>query len=125
MSENNGALCQYCDLDGNYDYTQEPAYTESILAPVWHMFKTALETIKDILYDFFLWAFCGLFEGLLFVASFIEFPTIINSLQGVIAGLSPSIAYMLSMSGFPQALNVIGGGLTFYVLRKFATLGNW
>ncbi len=123
----NNALCEYCEVDtglGGIDGGKGGEY-DGVLSPVWSMFQSLISSIVDIGSDLVLWAFCGVMEGMLFVAESIQFPDLINTLQATIHGLDPVIAYLIYRSSIPESLLIIGGGMTFYVLRKFVTLGNW
>lgn len=48
-----------------------------------------------------------------------------NGLSGVISALPDSVQYLLSATGFVQALAVLGAGFLFRVMRKFVTLFQW
>lgn len=52
-------------------------------------------------------------------------PLFTDGLNSVLSGLDPTILYTLSNTGFNQALGVLGVGLTFRLLRKLFTLGQW
>lgn len=52
-------------------------------------------------------------------------PLFTDGLNSVLLGLDPAILYILANTGFSQALGVLGVGLTFRLLRKLFTLGQW
>lgn len=125
MSQN--ALCQYCDVDSgleNVDGSRGGVFND-FFSPIWDMMVSALSTLADVLSDLVLWAFCGVAEGMLYVANNLAVPAYVNSLQTVTNSLDPVVGYLMFRSGFPEALLIIGGGMSFYVLRKLVTLGNW
>jgi hypothetical protein len=63
-----------------------------------------------------------------FVALIVAIPAptfLSNGLNSVYSTLDPGILYLLTATGLPQGLAIIGAGYGFRMLRKFVTLFQW
>ena len=121
------ALCDYCDVDsglGEVNGDGGGGFND-FFQPIWDMVVSALSTIAEILADLVLWAFCGIAEGMLYIANTLAFPDFMNSLNEIVLGQDSVILYLMARSGVSEALLIVSGGISFYVLRKFITLGKW
>lgn len=48
-----------------------------------------------------------------------------GGLQSLFNALDPAVIYFLSRSGMTEGLAILAAGLTFRLLRKLITLGQW
>ncbi|MBE0471330.1 MAG: hypothetical protein IBX55_17690 [Methyloprofundus sp.] len=48
-----------------------------------------------------------------------------NGLGALVGSLDSSILYFLSVTGFAEALSLLGVGISFRLIRKVVTLGQW
>lgn len=58
-----------------------------------------------------------------FLVSAIELPEIFQTPP--VAYIPPSICFLLSQTGFNDAMKILLAGLTFRLIRKIMTLGQW
>jgi hypothetical protein len=81
-----------------------------------------LTFIKDIA----LTLFELLLDGVAFVFELIQPPDFLATGMGsLFAALPDSTSYMLMQSGLAEGLAIYGAGVTFRLLRKLFTLGQW
>lgn len=81
-----------------------------------------LTFIKDV----FLTLFELLLDGFAFMFELIQPPDFLAAgLGGLFAALPSSTSYMLMQSGLAEGLAIYGAGVTFRLLRKLFTLGQW
>jgi hypothetical protein len=65
-------------------------------------------------------------DAILYLIQSIPVPDFLsNGMSAFMAGIPSDIFYFLSMSGFDNALAVLGAGVSFRLLRKLFTLGQW
>ncbi len=126
MSDSSGSpLCDYCDLQKGVVDTSKAGEYEGFFSPVWDMLKTLFNSFLDVINDVVFDVLCKFLDVALFAANLIELPIISGALQNAVSGLSPDISYLLTQTGFYEALVIVGGGYSFYLLRRLLTLGNW
>lgn len=81
-----------------------------------------LTFIKDVV----LTLFELLLDGVAFMFELIQPPDFLASgLGGLFSALPSSTSYMLMQSGLAEGLAIYGAGVTFRLLRKLFTLGQW
>jgi hypothetical protein len=67
-----------------------------------------------------------LMDGIVYVFNLLQPPTFLTSgAQSFFDGLPSDILYFLSMSGLATGLAIYGAGISFRLLRKLFTLGQW
>ena len=82
--------------------------------------------ILTFIKDLFLVIFELFLDGVIFVFTAIPVPDFLtNGLSVVFSALPESVTYFLSVSGFSEGLAIYGAGVTFNMLRKLFTLGQW
>ncbi len=96
----------------------------------WEDFTTWLGEVFQSLFDFikdvFLIVFELLLDGVVFVFNAITPPDFLaTGMAGLFNVLHPDILYFLSMSGIDQGLAIFGAGVSFRLIRKLFTLGQW
>ena len=82
------------------------------------------------LWSFVVDAFIGLVEllvgAIVGLISLIPVPAFLSGgLQSLFGQLDPGIVYLLSASGLPAALAILGTGYAFRLVRKVVTLFQW
>ena len=89
-------------------------------------FKAGLQAIMDffldigiVVLDLFLDAIVSIFNSI----SVPEFMT--NGLGYYLNGIDPGVLYFLSQSGLAESFALLGAGISFRLLRKLFTLGQW
>lgn len=100
------------------------------LAEMWQGFINWCYEILIFILDAFLWLSLQVFEKMLqgfrFIFSTIDPPQFIQNGLGQFTALIPNdIGYLLSATGFDNALGIIGVGYTFRLTRKVLTLFQW
>lgn len=86
------------------------------------VFQSLLDFIKDV----FLIVFELFLDGVVFVFNAITPPDFLSTgLSGLFNVLHPDILYFLAMSGLDQGLAIYGTGVSFRLIRKLFTLGQW
>lgn len=76
--------------------------------------------------DFAVSVFRGIMEAIAAVITAIPIPSeLATGLSSYYAEIDPGILYFLSQSGVPEALGILGVGMTFRLTRKLVTLGRW
>lgn len=96
----------------------------------WQNFVTWLgevfTALMDFIKDVFLVVFELVLDGVVFVFNTITPPEFLaNGLGGLFSSLHPDILYFMSVSGIDQGLAIYGAGVSFHLLRKLFTLGQW
>lgn len=70
----------------------------------------------------------GFLDGVIYVLSAIPVPGFLQGgsiLQTAFGGLNGDVQYLVSFFGIPGALTALGAGVSFRLLRKAITLGQW
>lgn len=81
-----------------------------------------LTFIKDV----FLTLFELLLDGVVYMFELISPPDFLaTGLGSLFSALPSSVSYMLMQSGLAEGLAIYGAGVTFNLLRKLFTLGQW
>jgi hypothetical protein len=94
----------------------------SILAWLLSLVMWVLNFLKDMVLS----VFELVLDGVVLVFNSITPPEFLSNGLGVLFGaLHPDILYFLSMSGLDVALSIYGAGVSFRLLRKLFTLGQW
>lgn len=96
----------------------------------WQDFVDWLLEILLIILTFFkdlaLNVFELLLDGVVIMYNSIQPPTFLtNGLQVLFNSIHPDILYFLSISGVDTGLAIYGAGVSFRLLRKLFTLGQW
>ena len=100
------------------------------LADTWDGFIDWIYDILRIIFTFIRDLFLDIFElildGVVYLFQSIEPPQFLtNGLGDLFNSLHPDILYFLSMSGLDSGLAIYGAGVSFRMLRKLFTLGQW
>lgn len=76
--------------------------------------------------DLFLTIFELLLDGIVYMFEAIAPPEFLaNGLGSLFAALPDGLSYLLMQSGLAEGLSIFGAGVTFRLLRKLFTLGQW
>ncbi|MBJ92453.1 MAG: hypothetical protein CL577_07605 [Alteromonadaceae bacterium] len=82
--------------------------------------------VLTFLKDVVLTLFELLLDGIVFVFEAISPPEFLtNGLGSLFSALPDALSYMLMQSGLAEGLAIFGAGVTFRLLRKLFTLGQW
>ncbi len=97
---------------------------------IWNDFKAWAEGIWNDFTEFFadlpVDIFEALLDGVALVLETIPVPAFITQDLGFyLNGIDPGILYFVQRSGFANAIALLGAGLSFRLLRKLVTLGQW
>ncbi len=85
-----------------------------------------VQVIFEFLQDVFLFVFERIMDGVVFIFNTITPPDFLSAGIGTLFNaLHPDIVYFLSMSGLDSGLAIYGAGVSFRLLRKLFTLGQW
>lgn len=88
---------------------------KAVFNAAWQFIVDLVATVLD--------AILGALAALL---ALIPLPSFLSDgLQSLYGQLDPGIGYVLSQSGLPAALAIIGSAYVFRLARKFATLFQW
>lgn len=89
-------------------------------------FEETFVLILGFFKDLFLNVFELIMDGLVNVFLLLEPPQLLtNGLDSAFSGLSNDLLYFLSQSGLAAGLAIYGSGVSFRLLRKLFTLGQW
>ena len=89
-------------------------------------FEETFILILGFFKDLFLNVFELMLDGVVFVFLLLEPPELLTSgLDSAFNGLSNDLLYFLSQSGLAAGLAIYGSGVSFRLLRKLFTLGQW
>lgn len=96
----------------------------------WESFVNWLYEIVQVIFEFFqdvfLYVFERIMDGVVFIFNTITPPDFLSAGIGTLFNaLHPDIVYFLSMSGLDSGLAIYGAGVSFRLLRKLFTLGQW
>lgn len=86
---------------------------------IWEDFYNFITELPAVVLESFLNAIFSLFSTL----SLPDF--LINGLSGLFDALDSSVLYFLNEMGFFQGLAIFGTGVTYRLIRKLLTLGQW
>jgi len=93
---------------------------------IFNFFIDVFTDIEELLTDIPLFILEAFLNGVYEVFNTIPVPELFsNGLAPLLSNLPPSIAYILVSTGFNEALSLLGVGITFRLLRKLFTLGQW
>ena len=89
--------------------------------------KDALDALFTLLMDFMLWCLEAVLEAIKVLLYLIPEPCCVsvNWIGNALANLPPYALYVISMLPIEQAFVLIACGVSFYMLRKLVTLGQW
>ncbi|MCP4262934.1 MAG: hypothetical protein GY774_36300 [Planctomycetes bacterium] len=100
------------------------------LADTWQAFidwcYDILEIVFTFLKDLALNVFELIMDGVVYVYSLLQPPDFLTGgMQSLFSALHPDILYFLGQSGLSTGLAIYGAGVSFRLLRKLFTLGQW
>ena len=100
------------------------------IADTWQGFVDWIFEVLKVIFTFVKDVFLDVFElvlqGVVFIYESITPPDFLSQGIGVLfSSLHPDIVYFLSQSGLDAGLAVYGAGVSFRLLRKLFTLGQW
>lgn len=100
---------------------------DNILTWLLALVTDVFNTVTGWLHDFLIWTLDTTLQAIATIISAIPIPSFMSSggLSSLYGGLDPGLQYLLNVTGFAQALAILGAGVTFRLLRKFATLFQW
>lgn len=82
--------------------------------------------LLNFLKDLFLFVFEMLMDGIVYMFTKFQPPVFLTNGVGTLFEAVPSdILYFLNMSAFSTGLAIFGAGVSFRMLRKLVTLGQW
>lgn len=82
----------------------------------------------DFIHDAALWVFDGILQAFAGVLAAIPVPSFLSdgiNLSSYFAGFGPYPLYLLSRLGIANCVAVLMAGISFRLLRKLFTLGQW
>ena len=89
-------------------------------------FKAILQAIFDFFRDIGILVLELFLEGLSLLITSIPVPEFLsNGLGSYLNNVDPAILYFLGKSGLTESFALLAAGLTFRLLRKLFTLGQW
>lgn len=89
-------------------------------------FVTIFQDFGEFMQDLFVWCLDTFLTGISALITAIPVPEFLtNGLSYYLTFIDPSILYFLERSGFAEGLALLGAGVTFRLLRKLITLGQW
>jgi hypothetical protein len=100
------------------------------IATTWAEFIAWCQLILERLLTFFTDSFLNIFElitdGVVYIFTLLEPPEFLTGgLGSLFSALPNDISYFLGQSGLAAGLAIYGAGITFRLLRKLFTLGQW
>jgi hypothetical protein len=102
----------------------------NFFAETWTSFIEWIQTILAALLTWFKDVFLTIFElmmnGVVYVFALLTPPDFLTAgMQSVATAIPNDVAYFLSQSGIGAGIAIYGTGVSFYLLRKLFTLGQW
>jgi len=89
-------------------------------------FIALFNAITDFFTDLLVLQLEAFLDGILFLINAIPVPDFLsNGIDALVSAIPPEIHYFLDVSGFDNALALLGAGISFRLLRKLFTLGQW
>jgi hypothetical protein len=89
-------------------------------------FKAILQAIFDYFSDLFILVLDGFLGAVSSLIASVPVPDFLsNGLGSYLNGIDSGVLYFLSQSGITPAFAILGAGVTFRLLRKLFTLGQW
>ena len=89
-------------------------------------FKALFSALMDFLIDLPVTILEMFLDAILFLLNAIPVPAFIEGgLDSFMSAIGSDVLYFISMSGFDDAMALLGAGITFRLLRKLFTLGQW
>lgn len=97
------------------------------IARLFEWFSGLFGDLLEFLLDFPLLILRGILDGVVYLLSLIPVPDFLTaySLQSLFSGLPNEVLWFVDFFGIPQGLLLLGGGVSFRLLRKAITLGQW
>ena len=85
------------------------------------------EAVKDFFHDLFIWLVKLVLDAISALISSIPVPDFLNtvSISSLINQLPSFALYVASQMSLPQAFLILLSGVSFRLLRKLFTLGQW
>jgi len=90
--------------------------------------KTIFGLIKDVVSDALVWILDPIFGWLGDRIASIPAPSFFNSgvsVSSLLSGFPPFAQFVIGQMGLPEAFLIVGAGVTFRLVRKLFTLGQW
>jgi len=88
--------------------------------------KAIFSALMDFLIDLPVKLLEAFLDAILFLLNSIPVPDFIaGGIDSFMSAVGNDVLYFVSMSGFDDAMALLGAGLTFRLLRKLFTLGQW
>ena len=90
--------------------------------------KSFLDALLTFLHDVIWWAFDGVLHSLGIIISSIPVPSFLSSglnLASIFSGFPPFALFLLSELNLVSCFAVLGAGISFRLVRKLSTLGQW
>lgn len=108
-------------LDWLYDWLT------SAIAWIWDTLKEAFLSLFDLIYDAALYVFNEMLRWIATAFEVIDPPQWLtdNNMGQLFSGLHPDIVYFVGQLGFASGFVMLGGAITFRMMRKLVTLFQW
>lgn len=89
--------------------------------------KSVLETLKEVVNDAVVWVLDLVLGPIGDLIASIPAPSFFQtvSFSGLLSGLPPYALYVIGQARLGEAMAVIAAGVSFHLLRKLFTLGQW
>ncbi len=88
--------------------------------------KAVFAALADFIGDMFIAIVKALLGAILFLFQSLPAPSFLNGGMSGVTGMLPDyLVYFLTVTGFGQAMAILGTGVAFRLLRKVVTLGQW
>lgn len=102
-------------------------WLEKITEWIVELVKNFLETLKEIVGDAVVWVLDLVLGPLGDLIASIPAPSFFStvSFSSLLSGLPPYALYVIGQAQLPEAMAIIAAGVSFHLLRKLFTLGQW
>jgi hypothetical protein len=103
-------------------------WLSSITTWLVQLVKSIFITLVDFLHDVFIWMLDSVLTVLGALIASIPAPAFLSSglnIGGLLSGLPPFALYVVGQIRIGEAMAIIAAGVSFYLLRKLFTLGQW
>lgn len=102
-------------------------WLEKITQWIVELVKSFLETLKEIVGDAVVWVLDLILGPIGDLIASIPAPSFFStvSFSSLLSGLPPYALYVIGQARLPEAMAVIAAGVSFHLLRKLFTLGQW
>lgn len=102
-------------------------WLQAFTAWLYGLFKDVFTALWDFVKDAILWAFDGLLTGILAVVTAIPVPSFLSgySLATLFSVFPPEVLFFVGKLRMGESLALLGAGVSFRLLRKLTTVGQW